>query len=326
MLTDLRDRLLPEGFGFTHPWRLLALAAVVALGVAVVVVRVRSRRVGARYADPAMLGAVAPRRPGWRRVPGVVAVLLALTAMTVGWAGPERVGDQARESSVVVVALDTSTSMSIKDVSPTRFQAAQTAAKDFIASLPDEVDASLVAFNATARLVVPPTSDHAAVAAGVDDLPLSGGTALGDAVLVSLDAVQRGLPSVAPGEPPAARIVVISDGDNANGTEPAIAIRRAVEVGVPVSTIAVGTPTGVDSKGGPLPVGTADLQAIADGTNGTAYTADDLGQLDEVYADIGSTLAKETARLPLAHWAAGLALALLLVGVVPSFLLLGRLP
>ncbi len=326
MLTDLRDRLLPDGFGFAHPWRLLALIVVTVLAVAMVVARVRARRVGARYADPALMGAVAPRRPGWRRLPGAIALLLALVAMTVGWAAPERVGDQAREKSVVVVALDTSTSMSIKDVAPTRFQAAQTAAKDFIESLPAEVDASLVAFNATAQLVVPPTNDHDAVARAVDGLPLSGGTALGDAVLVSLDAVQRGLPSVAPGQPPAARIVVISDGDNANGTDPALAVRRAVEVGVPVSTIAVGTPGGVDSKGGALPVGTADLKAIAEGTGGTAYTAGDLGQLDDVYADIGSTLEKETARLPLAHWAAGAALALLLVGALPSFLLLGRLP
>lgn len=325
-MIDAVQRWLPDGFAFAYPWRLLALLGVALLAVVVSVRTVRRRRVGGRYADPALLPFVAPRRPGWRRAPGLVLTLLAMVVMTGAWAGPERVGEQSRERSVVVVALDTSTSMSIKDVAPTRFAAAEQAVRRFVDDLPDEVDASLVTFDATAILQVPPTGDRDAISRALTDLPLSGGTALGDAVLVSLDAVQRGLGPVEPGQAPAARIVLLSDGGNSTGTEPALAARRATEVGVPVSTIAVGTPEGVDSKGGPLPVELADLAAIAGGTGGTAYAAGDLSQLDEVYADIGSTVARETERIPLAHWGAGIALALLFAGALTSFLLLGRLP
>ena len=321
------DWLTREGFSFADPVRLWALVGVALLAVAVGVEAVRRRSAARRWADSALLPAVAPRRPGWRRAPGQLLLLLALVLGTAAWAGPEEVAEQAQERSVVVLALDVSGSMAVTDVVPNRLEAARTAALEFLDDLPDEVDAALVTYAGTSTLTVPPTSDRAAVVAGLDGLELQGGTDVGGAVLLSLDAVQRGLPPQREGQAPAARIVLITDGGlPPAGADYSVAVQRAVEVGVPVSTVTIGTPEGQYPDGRPEPVRLEEMAQIAAETGGTAYTAEDLDTLDGVYADIGSQLERETARVPLGHWAAGGALALLLAAAVPSVLLLGRLP
>ncbi len=321
------DWLTPEGFSFAHPWRLWALLGVGLVALALAVEAVHRRAAGRRWADAALLPAVAPRRPGWRRAPGQVALVLALVAMALGWAGPERVGETAQERSVVVLALDVSGSMAVADVEPDRLGAARAAAAQFLEGLPEEVDAALVTYAAVAQLVVPPTGDRAAVQAALDAVELQAGTDVGGAILTSLDAVQRGLPTVREGQAPAARVLLITDGGlPPGGADYSVATQRAVEVGVPVSTVTIGTPEGAYPDGSPEPVRLEEMAAIAEVTGGTAYTAEDLDQLDAVYDDIGSQVERDVERQPLAHWAAGAALALLLAGAVPSLLLLGRLP
>ena len=119
-------------------------------------------------AEPALLPSVAPHRLGWRRPVTAGLLALALTSMTAAFARPSIAGEQPRERAVVMVAIDTSTSMLLKDVAPDRITVAKAAAKDFISDLPAGVEVGLVAYNATAELVAAPTSDHDVVAAAVE--------------------------------------------------------------------------------------------------------------------------------------------------------------
>jgi Ca-activated chloride channel family protein len=205
---------------------------------------------------------------------------------------------------------------------------AKAAAQDFIADLPPEVEVGLVAYNATAELVAAPTRDHEAVAAAVDGLTLTGGTAAGDGLLLSLEAALATLGPGADADEPAARIVQLADGDSTAGTSLEEAAATVAAARVPVSTIAFGTrdaTTVVDGVETPVGADLSALREVAEATGGEAYTAYSSAQLREVYDDIGSALVPEPGREDVSDVFAGLGLALLLGAAVPSLLWSSRL-
>jgi Ca-activated chloride channel family protein len=228
----------------------------------------------------------------------------------------------------VLVALDTSISMRADDVAPSRNDAARSAAAAFVERLPERFHVGLVSFAEQASVAVPPTQDHEAVQRSLDGLPLEGGTAIGDAVLRSLDALRQ-----VPGEPgqelPPARIVLLSDGANTAGTSLQDAAAAARDAGVPVSTIAYGTQDGtVEFEGRtlPVPVDTASLQQLAGQTGGTAYTAETGEELSAVYDDIGSQVGTRTERQEVSAWFAGAGLLAAALAATASLLWFARLP
>jgi Ca-activated chloride channel family protein len=315
-----------DDFAFAAPGRLWLLVPLVALaGLGVLMVR-RRRTTAEPFAEPALMPYVAPHRAGWRRPVAAAGLALATVALTTAFARPQVLAENAHERAVVMIALDTSASMLATDVSPDRFTAAKDAAKAFIRDLPAQVDVGLVGYNATASLAAAPTAEHEQVAAAVDKLTLAGGTAMGDALELSLRTALRG---VQPGpDGPAVRIVLLSDGDSTTGTPLDAAIDSAVGSKVPVSTIAYGTPDGTVVSGGrtfQVPVNPETLARVANATGGTAYDAATAGQLSEVYEDIGTQLVKDTEREDIADTVAGGALVLLMLSAVPSLAWFSRL-
>jgi Ca-activated chloride channel family protein len=169
--------------------------------------------------------------------------------------------------------------MQATDVDPSRLAAAQKAASDFVDQLPDSFRVGLVVFSTDARIAVAPTTDRAAIHQGLDSLVAGGGTALGDAIVVSLQAAGLSVstdpaatptptptpsPSATPSAPgsataspnpsasagasqaPIVATVLLSDGANSTGrTKPLDAAAQAAALGVPVYTIALGTADGV---------------------------------------------------------------------------------
>ena len=313
---------------FDAPGRFWVLAACAVLGLVARAVLRHRRRGGERYAEPALLASVAPHRMGWRRPVTAAGLALAVAAMTAAFAGPSVAGEQPRERAVVMVALDASTSMLATDVAPDRITVAKAAAAEFIRDLPDEVQVGLVAYNATATLVAAPSRDHEQVADAVADLPLTGGTAAGDGLLLSLDAALAALGPAAGDAEPAARIVQLADGDTTTGTSLEDATRTVAAARVPVSTIAFGTPAATLVLGGvtyDVGVDLAALREVAEATGGRSYDAFSAADLREVYADIGSALVREPGREDVSDLFAGLGLALLFGTAVPSLLWSSRL-
>jgi len=126
-----------------------------------------------------------------------------------------------------------------------------------------------------------------------------------------------------------ARIVLLSDGSNTRGRDPAEAAVSASEAGVPVSTIAYGTEFGVIEAQGrtvPVPVDEETLAELADTTGGQAYTAATGDELTAVYEDIGSSIGWRTEPRELTPYLAALALVLMTVGGVMSLRWFARLP
>jgi Ca-activated chloride channel homolog len=257
-------------------------------------------------------------------------VALALAALVVSLAVPSAEVRVPRERATVIMAVDVSLSMKATDIDPTRFKAMQTAAKQFVDVLPARINLGLVSFAGTATTLVPPTTDRAQVRSAIDHLQLAEATAIGEAVFTSLSAIenyQDSLDTPSRDLPPA-RIVLLSDGYNTVGRDDTQAIDAATTAKVPVSTIAFGTDYGTLDLNGetvPVPVDRATLKKIADETGGSYSQAASAGELEKVYADLGSQIGYTTEPHDISPWFVRTGVFLAFLGAVLSLLWTQRL-
>ncbi|MDA3040233.1 MAG: VWA domain-containing protein [Actinomycetota bacterium] len=317
-----------SSLSFLEPVRLWSFGALLVVLGGYLLVQRRRGAYAARLASAELLDSILPQRTGWRRHVAASVSLLALGIFTAAFARPAYPVRVPRERATVMLAIDVSLSMQAEDVSPSRLSAAQLAAKRFVEELPPTLNLGLVSFAGTASVIVPPTTDRALAARAIDNLTLDESTAIGDAILVSLDAIANMQPD-GTGELPPARIILLSDGTTTVGVEDAVASEEAKSAGVPVSTIAFGTKEGfityddpsteaVEADLIPVPVGDENLEAIADATDGTYFAASSLDELEAVYEDIGSAIGYETVDREITDWFVGAGLATLLVSTALS--------
>jgi Ca-activated chloride channel homolog len=315
---------------FDWPLALVALAVLPVL-VALYIDRDRRRVASqAAFGNPALLPNVVDRSPGRLRYLPPITLLVALVFLIVGVARPHATVNVKREEATIVLAMDVSRSMKATDVQPTRLDAARTAAKTFLAQIPDKFQVGVVSFATRAAVGVAPTADRALVTTALDTLKPGEGTAIGDAVALSLRVGQprdKGLQA-----PPRA-VVLISDGVQDGGRiNPKEAAAQAKRQGVPVYTVLVGTSDGVlqeDLPGGlrriiHVPTSAETLRQVAADSGGQYFAAPDATQLSKVYDDLGSRLGTRKQDREITDVFAALAAGLLLVsGVTSAFLLRG---
>ncbi|NMN96521.1 VWA domain-containing protein [Nocardiaceae bacterium YC2-7] len=220
--------------------------------------------------------------------------LLVVAAVATGCARTV-VGDPHAESdcdATTVLLVDVSLSMLAKDVSPTRLDAAQQAAKAFADDLPASANLGVVAFAGTASVLVKPTIDRTAVKSALDGLRLGERTATGEGIFTALAALES-FASKVPN-----RIVLLSDGkqtvpdslDDSRGAY--TAAREAQQRGVSISTISLGTTGGtVDIPGSSpgsteaiaVPVDDPSLREIANLAGGSFHAAPSADTLTEAF-------------------------------------------
>ena len=286
---------LPQDLLFLAPER-FALLAIPVLFAALYLVRQRRRRAYVvRFTDPELIDTVAPRRPGLRRHLVALVYLIACGLLVIAAARPALATEVPNEPTVVL-AFDTSLSMEATDVAPSRLVAAREAAHKFIQVVPAGVRVSLVAFDQTARVIIPPTTSKTVLDRAIDRLSLGQGTAIGEAIYTSLDV----LSSDAAKDADAAgggSIVLMSDGETTMGRPDAQAAADAQRRGIKVNTIAFGTDQGtvtVDSMPVPVPVDRSALRAIADTTGGKAFEADSAEKIVSVFEGLGHGVGTRT--------------------------------
>lgn len=312
---------------FQWPYALLLLVVVPLAAAAWVAWHRRSERYAARFASPLLLPNVVDRSPGRLRYLPLAILLVALAAMVVGVARPHAIVSVPREEATVVLAIDTSRSMTAADVKPTRLEAARVAARSFMEKVPAKFRIGIVAFGSRAVVALPPTDDRAAAQSALHALRSGEGTALGDAVVMSalLGRKQR----AADGTLPPTAVLMISDGANQGGRiTPANAIKRARALHVPVYAILVGTPNGVVEHtltGGfteriRVPPDAKTLQEVAQQTGGAFFTATSDQRLREIYERLGSRLGSKRQSREITDLFGAGAAGLMLVGGALSML------
>ncbi len=330
----------------TWPWALLALLVVPLLLGLVRLVRRRRRRAAVRVTSIALVRAALPRRTRWVRLLPSLLLLLGLASLGTAAARPQAKVPVASDSTTVILAMDVSGSMCSTDVDPNRITVAQQAAKKFIEAEGGDVKIGLVAFAGVAGLQVPPTTDTEALTTAIDGLSTARGTAIGSAILTSIDGIAAVDPTVAPSgvDPETAGsatprqgyapdvVVVLTDGANTQGPEPATAAGAAAARGVRVFTIGFGTtaPTrmactgqqaggwaggGYGGGGGfgrersgrsPLVIDEDALKQVATTTGGQYYRAQNADQLAEALGDLPSHVTVVRRDVDVASWFAGL--------------------
>jgi len=220
-----------------------------------------------------------------------------------------------------VLAIDTSRSMGAQDVTPTRLYAAVSTASRFLDEVPGRYSVGLVTFGSHAIVAVPPTQDRDLVRRALGELKTGEGTAIGDAVLLAarLGRSQQKVEGVVP----PTTVLVISDGARDGGrTAPQAAAQRARALGVQVSTVLVGTETGVVTAklvGGyteqiRVPAKPGTLELIARTSGGTFYRARDAETLAAVYEKLATRIGHTTKNREITDLFAGGAIVLLLAG------------
>jgi Ca-activated chloride channel family protein len=320
---------------FREPLLLLGLALVPLALAAYVAAQRRRRRFAVRYTNVDVLASVAARTGWTRHLPALLA-LLALTALLVALARPERTVAAEQRQAMVVMVTDVSGSMRATDVQPDRLTAAKEAGRALADKLPRDFRLGLVGFGDSASLLVEPTTDKQRVRAGIDGLRPGGATAMGDGLSLGLQAARTpvtnelGVPQRLP-----AAVVLLSDGTNTSGTEdPVTVAERARAARVPIYTVALGTAAGTiqhTRRDGTtwtesVPPDTATLQEIATEARGRFFQAADAKRLTDIYRGLGTRLATRREKQEVTAAFAGGGLALLVFGMVAAMARGGRLP
>jgi Ca-activated chloride channel family protein len=318
---------------FQWPLALVALVIVPALVAAYVIRERRREQDAARFTTPALLPNLVDSSPGWRRHLPLALFLVALTAMVVGVARPHAMVSVPREEATVMLAIDTSLSMTADDVRPTRLTATRKAAGAFLDELPERFRVGIVGFSGRAYVALPPTEDRVLARSALRSLQPGEGTSLGDAVALATQLArrQRG----GDGTIPPTAILVISDGAQTSGrTSPEAAAQRARSLRIPVYGIVVGTNDGiitVELAGGfqaqiRVPPNPDTVRLIARVTGGRLFTALDDDRLRQIYERLGSRLGHRRESREITDFFAGGSAALLLVGGALSALWFRRVP
>src|SRR5580692_627059 len=317
------------------PWALLVLLVIPLVLAVAWLTRRRRRRAAVRVSSIALVRVAVPGRSRWRRRVPAALLMLGLAVLAVGAARPQATVPVASSSATIMLALDVSGSMCSTDVKPNRITAAERAASAFIKSQAGGPRIGLVTFAGTAVVLVPPTADTQQLLSALDGLTTSFGTAIGEGILTSLDAIAQVDPPVAPTGATVHRgagyaddvIVVLTDGSNNQGVDPQTAAKEAADRGVRVFTIGYVTdnpaPLACSSTqfgggfgggfggfgggqhggaGNPLAADYGALMQISRTTDGTFYRAQDAAQLSRALAKLPAAFTVVREHVDIAYW------------------------
>jgi len=340
---------------FLWPTSLFFLIAVpVLLGLYIWSQR-RRRKYALRYASLSLVKEALGRGPGIRRHIPPALYLLSVAFMLFALARPITVVKVPSQEGTVILAIDVSMSMRATDIKPDRITAAKEAAKAFVEKQGDSVKIGVVSFASYASIVQAPTLDHDLVIAAIDRLRLQRATAIGRAVLTSLDAIwedegsegdqpsavltqpqnpnapQTPAKTAVPGAAKAsASIILLTDGQNNQFPPPLAIIDQAISRGIRVYTVGVGTPAGavlsLEGRSIRTALDETTLKQIAQDTDAQYFLATSDADLKKVYENLSTELVLRTQKTEVTALFTLVAAVFSIVASALSLLWFNRLP
>ena len=225
--------------------------------------------------------------------------LIALGLLITALARPRTVDVSTKTKTTrgidIVMSIDVSASMLAKDLRPNRLEALKEVASDFIDGRPND-RIGLVEYAGEAYTKTPITSDKSIVQRSLRDIKyntiIEGGTAIGMGLATSVNRLKdsRAKSKV---------IILLTDGVNNSGfIDPKIASELAVEYGIKVYTIGLGTngmalsPVSINPNGTfwygrqQVEIDEKLLEEIAEVTGGKYFRATNNKKLAEIYKEI----------------------------------------
>ena len=242
---------------FLWPGLLVLLLLIPVSIVAYLIILRRSRKVTVRYSSLSLVREAALHQSAFRRHLPFALFLLALTSLIMAVSRPVATVTIPSNKATIILALDVSLSMCSTDIAPNRLEAAKDAAQVFVQEHRSGRQIGIVAFAGFAELVQPPTTDTQALDDAIENLIVARRTAIGSAILRSIDAISEVDNRILPSDNTASNgtsesspsegglsphiIVLLTDGASNAGPYPLAAAVQAAERGIRVYTIGYGT-------------------------------------------------------------------------------------
>jgi len=246
--------------GLLWPKFLLLLGLIPVLVIAYIWILRRRRRFAVRFSNLSLVREALPHQSPLRRHIPFALFLLALASLVVAVGRPVSIVSVPAGRVTIILAMDVSMSMCSTDVEPNRLEAAKAAAESFIQRQNSSTQIGVVAFSGFAELVQPPTNDQEVLLDVIASLITGRRTAIGSAILKSIDAIAEVDPhvpasvnafssAVEPTPVPQGAyapdiIVLLTDGVNNTPIQPLDAAQQAADRGIRVYTIGFGTANG----------------------------------------------------------------------------------
>ena len=229
-----------------------------------------------------------------KNYPLLAARVLTLILLLFAVAGTSLVYDAPVTGFDFAITIDASGSMLAQDYQPNRLEAAKDAAKLFLTSVPEETPVAVVSFAGAAFIKQELTGSKEDALAAVEaiGIELMGGTAVGEAMISSVNAILSGKNHRA--------IILLTDGKNNVGPSVEEAIDYAKQRSVTVHTIGIGTEAGgrVGNLTFVAELDTQTLERISERTGGKHYRAETEEELLIAYNEIaGTTIQQLTSDL-----------------------------
>ena len=229
-----------------------------------------------------------------RHVPFILRTI-ALVLIVIAIARPrsyETVEKVDSEGIDIVLAMDVSTSMLARDLTPDRISASKDIAIEFISQRPSD-RMGIVVFAGESFTQCPLTTDRASLINLMKEVQtdiIEDGTAIGNGLATAIARMKDS-------DAKSRVVILLTDGVNNRGeVSPQMAAEIAKTYGVRVYTIGVGkegmapypvmTPWGVDVQQVQVEIDEELLKEIAESTGGRYFRATDNTKLAEIYAEI----------------------------------------
>ncbi len=234
-------------FRFEHTYLLYLLVLVPLLWLLFILARNKRKKSIAAFGDDELVKQLMPEvsssRPRWK----FILTSLGIVALVLGVANPQigsKYEEVKREGFELIIALDISNSMMAEDLEPNRLERAKQAISKLIDQLKTD-KIGIIVFAGQAYVQLPLTTDYAAAKLFLStvspDIVPAQGTAVGSAIDLAIK-------SFGEKQDKNRAIIIITDGEN-HEDDAIQQATTAVESGITVHTIGVGSPDGT-----PIPV------------------------------------------------------------------------
>jgi len=220
-------------------WFLLILPVLI--GIYWLSVRARKRRL-ARFGNPALLAQLMPEASPKRVRNKFILLLLVVGLIALALARPQfgsKLKEVTRNGIEIMIAVDVSNSMLAQDFEPNRLERTKFAIDRLIEQL-DEDQIGLIVFAGEAYVQLPITADYVAARNFVRHLSTDMVTRQGTAMGAAIDLASM---SFSTGSEGSRVLIIVSDGEN-HEDDPVASARAAVEKGIKIYTIGMGTEEG----------------------------------------------------------------------------------
>jgi Ca-activated chloride channel family protein len=244
------------------PGFLVLLILIPLIIAAYIWIQRKRRKVVVRYSSLSLVREAKPQYSRIRRYLPFALFLSGLGGLIVALSRPVSIVAVPTDQTTIILALDVSRSMCSTDIPPHRLGAAQDAAIEFVTRQKQGTRIGVVAFSGFAEMVQPPTTNQEDLRGAIDSLVTGRRTAIGSAILKSIDVIaeidENIPPSVDEGDaavdlvpvPKGAFaphiVVLLTDGASNAGMMPVDAAQQAADRGIRVYTIGFGTARGAE--------------------------------------------------------------------------------